>query len=319
MSDRIPTDDNQAGASDIVRAHWSTSLFPPAAHPYLTLARIDRPIGTWLLLLPGWWALALALPATTTGPELIGYFLLFGVGAIVMRGAGCVVNDIADRKFDAAVARTANRPIASGRISILSALIFMAGLSSVGLIILLQFNAVAIAVGVASFALIVPYPFMKRITYWPQAFLGLTFNWGALLGWAAASGTIEFAALVLYAAGFFWTLAYDTIYAHQDKEDDALVGVKSTALMLGDRSRVWIVWFFAATVILLVAVGLVSFATPSAAWPYWAALAGAVAHAVWQVMKVDFANPASCLRMFKANRDFGLILLIGMLMSRWTV
>ena len=295
-------------ASDIVATHWTARLLPRAALPYGALMRLDRPIGTWLLLLPGWWALALA---ADNWPN-VWYFLLFGIGAVVMRGAGCVVNDLADRKFDAAVARTATRPIASGAVSVPRAFVFLTALSCVGLAILLQFNNFAVAVGAASLLLIATYPFMKRVTYWPQAFLGLTFNWGALLGWAAMTGAIDATALALYAAGFFWTLGYDTIYAHQDKEDDALVGVKSTALLLGSRSRPWIALFYIVTVALLALTGWLA----AAGWPYWVGLALAAAHLAQQTIRVDFAAPKNCLHHFKANRDFGLILLAGIIAAR---
>ena len=290
-------------ASDIPRGNWIDRLTPQPVHPYLRLARIDRPIGTWLLLLPGWWALALAPPnGGWPDPWL---FVLFGVGAILMRGGGCVINDLFDRDFDARVARTADRPIASGAISIPRALLFLAVLFGISLLILLQFNLFAVAVGVASLLLVVPYPLMKRITWWPQAWLGLTFNWGALLGWAAVRGDIAAPALILYAAGFFWTLGYDTIYAHQDKEDDALVGIKSTARLFGDRSRPWIGAFFAVCLALLALTGGVV----GLSWPFYGGLAMAAVHAIWQTASADFDDPKNCLFRFKANRDFGLIVL----------
>ncbi len=297
------SDSQHHNASDIPRGNWIDRLIPRPAHPYLRLARLDRPIGTWLLLLPGWWALALAPPSGGWPDPWL--FALFGVGAILMRGGGCVINDLFDRDFDARVARTADRPIASGAISVPRALLFLAVLFGASLLILLQFNPFAIAVGVASLVLVVPYPLMKRITWWPQAWLGLTFNWGALLGWAAVRGDITAPALVLYAAGFFWTLGYDTIYAHQDKEDDALVGIKSTALLLGDRSRPWIAGFFAACIALLAVTGWLV----GLSWPFYAGLGLVAAHAVWQTATADFNGPKNCLARFKSNRDFGLIVL----------
>ena len=308
------------GASDIVRGTWLERVAPAAAWPYLRLARLDRPIGTWLVLLPGWWSIALAAPGPDglgpdglgpdglgpdgpgTGPD-IALIALFAVGAVVMRGAGCVVNDIADRDYDARVARTADRPLASGAVSVPRALAFLAVLLIAGLAILLQFNAVAIAVGAASLVLVFPYPLMKRITFWPQAWLGLTFNWGALLGWAAVRGTVEAPALVLYAAGFFWTLGYDTIYAHQDKDDDARIGVKSTALLFGAASRAWIAGFYAAAAALLAAAGWLA----ALAWPFYLGLAVAAAHLAWQARGVRFDDPKDCLAKFRANRNFGLI------------
>ena len=297
------SDSQHHNASDIPRGNWIDRLAPQRVHPYLRLARLDRPIGTWLLLLPGWWALALAPPnGGWPDPWL---FALFGIGAILMRGGGCVINDLFDRDFDARVARTADRPIASGAVSVPRALLFLAALFGVSLLILLQFNPVAIAVGVASLLLVVPYPFMKRITWWPQAWLGLTFNWGALLGWAAVRGDIGAPALVLYATGFFWTLGYDTIYAHQDKEDDALVGIKSTARLFGDRSRTWIGGFFAACLALLAITGWLA----GLGWPFYGGLGLAAAHFVWQTASVDFDDPKNCLTRFKSNRDFGLVVL----------
>ena len=209
------------------------------------------------------------------------------------------------------MARTADRPIASGAISVPRALLFLAALFGVSLLILLQFNPVAIAVGAASLLLIVPYPLMKRITWWPQAWLGLTFNWGALLGWAAVRGDIAAPALVLYAAGFFWTLGYDTIYAHQDKEDDALVGIKSTARLFGDRSRPWIGSFFAVCLALLALTGWLA----GLSWPFYAGLALAAVHAVRQTVSVNFDDPRNCLARFRSNRDFGLIVLAAITTS----
>ncbi len=296
------TDSQHHNASDIPRGNWVDRLTPRATHPYLRLARFDRPIGTWLLLLPGWWALALAPDGGWPDPWL---FALFGIGAILMRGGGCVINDLFDRDFDARVARTADRPIASGAISVPRALVFLAALFGVSLLILLQFNLFAIVVGALSLVLVVPYPLMKRITWWPQAWLGLTFNWGALLGWAAVRGDIAAPALILYVSGFFWTLAYDTIYAHQDKEDDALVGIKSTARLLGDNSRPWIAGFFAICLILLALAGW----RVGLAWPFYAGLGLATIHAIWQTVSADFGNPKNCLARFKSNRDLGLIVL----------
>ncbi len=300
--------DTTHGASDIVHGDWVEQAMPSALQPYFRLARIDRPIGTWLLLLPGWWAIALAAPGWPS-PWLLG---LFGIGAVVMRAAGCVVNDLADRKFDAMVARTASRPIASGAVSVPAALVFLAALLAVGLAILLQFNTFAILIGALSLALIFPYPLMKRITHWPQAFLGLTFNWGALLGWAAVTGRLDPPAIALYAAGFFWTLGYDTIYAHQDKQDDALIGVKSTALLFAANSRPWIALFLTITVLLLGLAGWLA----QLAWPYYVGLALAAGHLAWQTAAVDFDDPRDCRKKFNSNRDFGLILLAGIIASQ---
>jgi 4-hydroxybenzoate polyprenyltransferase len=297
-------------ASDIPRDSWLDRLVPAGARPYARLMRLDRPIGTWLLLLPGWWALAMAGP-DGAWPN-VWWIVLFGIGAVLMRGAGCVINDLFDRDFDRRVARTADRPLASGAMGVRAALAFLLALLIVSLAILIQFNLFAIAVGVLSLALVVPYPLMKRITWWPQAWLGLTFNWGALLGWAVVRGDLEPAAFALYAAGFFWTLGYDTIYAHQDKEDDALVGVKSTARLLGDRSRPWIAGFYVVTVALLALTGWLA----ALAWPWWAGLALAAAHLAWQTARIDFDDPKDCLAKFRANRDFGLILFAAAIAAR---
>ena len=296
--------------TDIRRGDWVDRLVPAALRPYCRLARLDRPIGTWLLLFPGWWSIALAAPAGG-GPSL-RLLILFAIGALVMRGAGCTINDMADREFDRKVVRTAGRPIASGAISMPRAFAFLALQLAIGLVILLQLSPLAIALGVASLALIVTYPFMKRVTYWPQAFLGLTFNWGALMGYAAARDRLDSAPLLLYAAGIAWTLVYDTIYAHQDKEDDALIGVRSTALKFGAATRRWLVPFAVATTLLLAAMipaaGLGFFA--------WLALVGVAGHLTWQIATVDFDNPADCLAKFRSNRWLGWILLIGIILGR---
>ncbi len=285
---------------------WVDRYPPRPARPYLKLARVEKPIGTWLLLWPCWWSLALAAAETWPDPRL---FALFGVGSLVMRGAGCTVNDIADRDVDARVARTAMRPLPSGDLSVPRALVFLAALLAVGLLILVQLNAAAIWLGVASLPLIAAYPFMKRVTWWPQAWLGLTFNWGALMGWTAVTGALGWPAAALYASGIAWTLGYDTIYAHQDKEDDALVGMKSSALRLGARTRPWLFAFYA------VAVGLFGLAGALAglAWPFYLGLAAAAAQLCWQAAAVDIDSPADCLAKFKSNKWLGLIVFAAVL------
>jgi 4-hydroxybenzoate polyprenyltransferase len=281
-------------------------LFPGVAHPYLYLMRLDRPIGTWLLLLPGWWAIALARPAWGQGIWLAA---LFALGAVVMRGAGCVVNDLWDRDFDRRVTRTATRPLACGAISPQRALLFTVGLCLIGLAVLTQMNGPAIWVGVASLPLIVIYPLMKRVTWWPQAFLGLTFNWGALVGCAAVTGTITPQTFWLYIAGFFWTLGYDTIYAHQDKIDDAAIGVKSTALRLGDRSFVWIMIWYSLTVMCLAVAGWAAHLEGG----FWILLIAPALHLTWQVRRLRVDDPALCLSLFRSNRDAGLLVLLAIL------
>lgn len=299
------TQAERGGASDIRHDSWVLRLAPVALRPYARLMRLDRPIGTWLLLLPCWWGLALAGSAAWPG---LWYGALFAAGAVVMRGAGCVVNDILDRDLDGRVARTADRPIPAGEVTVRGALVFLVALVTLGLAILLQFNWATVVLGAASLVLVFTYPLMKRITYWPQIFLGLAFNWGALMGWSAVHGRLEWPALALYAAGITWTLVYDTIYAHQDKEDDALVGVKSTALLFAGQSRRWIAVFAALTMVgLWLAVWLAG-----SAWPAVFALVAAAAHLVWQVARVRFDVPKSCLSMFRANRDFGLLVLAAL-------
>lgn len=292
-----------ATASDIPRESWITRYLPRGAQPYARLMRADRPIGTWLLLFPCWWGLALASP----GLPPASYLLLFAVGAFVMRGAGCTYNDIVDRDFDGRVARTADRPIPSGAVTLRGAIAFLLAQLLAGLAILLAFDATTIALGVASLVLVFTYPLMKRVTWWPQFFLGLTFNWGVLMGWTAVAGALGAPALLLYAGGIAWTLGYDTIYAHQDKEDDALVGVKSSARRLGDRTRPALFAFYAAAAALFGAAGHAA----GLSWPFWVALAAAGAQMAWQAWRVDTDQPADCLAKFRSNRLVGWILLAG--------
>lgn len=275
----------------------------PTLLAYVQLMRLDRPIGTWLLLLPGWWAIALAAP---TRWDL---YILFGLGAIIMRGAGCIINDLWDRDLDKAVERTAVRPLASGRASVREAFGLLAVLLLMGLLILLPMGRAAIITGFASMAFVIAYPFMKRITWWPQMFLGFTFNFGALIGWAAATGHMGWPAVLLYAGGIFWTLGYDTIYAHMDKTDDALIGIKSTARLFADNSKVWISAFYAMAILLwgcaLMAAGAPHYALLGLALP--------AAHFVWQMARWDMASNDSSLKMFRANRDAGLLMLLVIL------
>ena len=300
------------GRSDIRKDHWLLRLAPAGARPYLELARLDRPIGTWLLLLPGWWALALAPLAEPTAsspwPDW-RLLLLFALGALVMRGAGCTYNDIVDRDFDARVARTAGRPLPSGRVSLRQALLFLAAQLLVGLAILLLLHPYAIALGAASLALVFSYPFMKRVTWWPQAWLGLTFNWGALLGWAAATGGLGWPALALYLGGLAWTLVYDTIYAHQDREDDALIGVKSTALRFGRATRPIVTGFALLTLAGWGTAGWLA----AVAWPYWLGLGAAALSLAWQIATLDIDDPAGCKKRFQSNKWTGLLLFAGIL------
>lgn len=287
--------------TDIKREGWIKKLLPPVLRPYAALARLDRPIGIWLLLLPGWWAIALATnKPTRMDGEAWEFFVLFGIGAVVMRAAGCVVNDLWDRDLDKKVGRTSLRPLASGEVTVKQATIFLAALLIVGFVILLQFNALTILLGVLSLPLIAIYPLMKRFTWWPQLFLGVVFNFGALMGWAAVTGSLDTPALLLYAGGIFWTLGYDTIYAHQDKEDDALAGIKSTALLFGEKSRSYVATFFCIAYVLLFAASHSFFLIPAAL------------HLTWQLYAWKPDDAASSLRVFKSNRDFGILVLLGL-------
>jgi 4-hydroxybenzoate polyprenyltransferase len=296
--------------SDIDSGDLTERYAPAAWRPYIRLARLDRPIGTWLLLFPGWWAVAM-----TTAP---GHWpdwrlmALFAVGAVVMRGAGCTLNDMIDREFDARVARTRARPIASGAVSLTQAAAFLALQLAVGAAILLSLSPLAILLGLLVLALIATYPLMKRVTYWPQFFLGLNFNWGALLGWAAATGNLSPPAFLLYVGGIAWTLGYDTIYAHQDKEDDALIGVKSSALALGARTRPFLVLAYTTAAVVWLAAGW----TAHAAWPFYLGLAMAAAQLLWQAASVDIDRPADCLAKFKSNRWAAWLILLGIIVGR---
>jgi 4-hydroxybenzoate polyprenyltransferase len=291
--------------------NWVDRLAPSALRPYLRLARADRPIGSWLLLLPCWWSSALAAVAAGAKAPNPWHLALFAVGTVAMRGAGCTWNDIVDRDIDARVERTRLRPLPSGQVSLPAAVIFLMLQALVGLAVLLQFNRFAIATGIASLAIVAIYPFMKRITWWPQVVLGLAFSWGALMGWAAALGRLDWQPIVLYAGSIAWVIAYDTIYAHQDREDDALLGLKSTALLFAERTKPMLAVFFAAAVVL---IGIAGFGV-AAGVVFWLGLAAFAAHLAWQVARLDIADPALCLRLFKSNRGAGLILFAGLVLA----
>ncbi len=310
MSSAPNNQSTQASPVDIKAGDWIDRHVPAPLRPYCRLARLDRPIGTWLLLFPCWWSIALAAaPGAWPDPRLL---ILFGIGALVMRGAGCTINDMIDRDIDAKVARTATRPLASGQLSLAQAWRFLALQLGLGLVILLQLSWTAIGLGVASLALVGVYPLMKRVTWWPQAFLGLTFNWGALMGWAAMRDELAWPAVLLYAAGFFWTLSYDTVYAHQDKSDDALIGVKSTALRLGAATKKWLLVFDLAMLALLAA----ALAAAGIGWVAYGALVAVAAHLAWQAASVNLDNAADCLAKFRSNRWIGWLLLAGIVLGR---
>jgi len=289
--------------SDIHQGDWVDRWLPRWAEPYARLARWDRPIGTWLLLFPGWWGIALAGPRWPD-PLLL---LLFAVGAVAMRGAGCTLNDIADREYDGKVARTRFRPLPSGRVSVPQAILFMLAQLAIGAAVLFSLNRTCWLLGIGVLGLIGTYPFMKRITYWPQLFLGLNFNWGTLLGWTAVTGTVGWPPLLLYASGIFWTLGYDTIYAHQDKEDDARIGVKSSALALGENTRAFLFIAYGAAAVLWALAGV------TAGLGFWfrLGLALATVQLFWQAARVDIHNPRDCLDKFRSNRLVGWLLFAG--------
>ena len=294
---------------DAVAGHWSLRLLPRPARPYGRLMRLERPIGWWLLLLPCWWSALLAAGADTPPLTLAATLILFLIGAVAMRGAGCVYNDIVDRDIDAKVARTRLRPIPAGEVSVRGALVFMLVLALVGLGVLVQFNGFAILTGLASLGVIAAYPFMKRITHWPQAVLGLAFSWGALMGFAVLRADLPPAAFALYAGTILWVIAYDTIYAHQDREDDAIVGVKSTALLFGACTRPILAGFYGAALILFAG----AFVLEEVGTAAWIGLCFAAGQLYWQVTTLDIDDGENCLRRFKSNRGFGLILCAGLL------
>jgi 4-hydroxybenzoate polyprenyltransferase len=289
--------------------NWVDTLAPAWSRPYLRLARLDRPIGSWLLLMPCWWSCALAAIAAGNATPRLTHLALFFLGAFAMRGAGCTWNDIVDRDLDRSVERTRSRPIPSGQVSVAQAVAFLVLQSLIGLAVLLSFNVFTVGLGVASLAIVAVYPFMKRITYWPQIVLGLAFSWGALMGWAAAFGRLDPPALLLYAGSIAWVIGYDTIYAHQDREDDALIGIKSTALLFGERTKPMLAAFYTLAAVLIGAAGLAAGAGPVFAL----GLLAFAAHLAWQIVRLDIADPDLCLRLFKSDRDAGLILFAGLL------
>ena len=290
--------------TDISTGGWVGRL-PAAMVPYALLARLDRPIGGWLLFMPGLWSILLAGGSAW----LVALFL---VGSFVMRGAGCVVNDMWDRDMDRKVTRTAGRPLASGALRMRQAAVFLAGLLGIGLIILLQLNGLAQALGVGSLVLVVTYPLAKRVTWWPQLMLGFTFGWGAPMGYAAVTGRVDGTALALYAAAILWILGYDTIYAHQDREDDALVGVRSTARLFATNTRPFLMACYTATILLLAVAGALAGLSP---WFYLSLLlpAGLL---TWQIIRIDIDNPGLCLRLFRLNREAGLAIGLAILLGR---
>ena len=301
--------------ADRVQGSWVDTKAPEDFRPYLRLSRADRPIGTWLLLLPCWWGAllgALAAP-DTRGWLTVWIILACAMGAFLMRGAGCTWNDISDRDIDPLVERTRNRPLASGQVTVREALIWMAIQVFASFLLLLTFNGAALVLGVLALLPVAVYPFAKRFTWWPQVFLGLAFNWGALLAWTAQTGSLGVPAVILYVAGISWTLFYDTIYAHQDREDDALIGVKSTARLFGDNSENWLRGFLVASVVLMslaIIYALTPLADPLTLSLSLAAAWGFGAHLNWQLGRLNINDSDNCLRMFRSNRDAGLIVVL---------
>ncbi|MEM9350532.1 MAG: 4-hydroxybenzoate octaprenyltransferase [Pseudomonadota bacterium] len=295
--------------ADAVRGNWVDTLAPEWSRPYLRLSRADRPIGTWLLFIPCVWGCLLA--ANATGFRLWDLWIIAGcaAGAFLMRGAGCTWNDITDRDFDAQVARTRSRPIPSGQVTVRGAVIWMIIQSLLAFAILLTYSDMTVIVGIASLVFVCIYPFAKRITWWPQVFLGLAFNWGALLAWTAHTGSLGWPAFGLYLAGIAWTLFYDTIYAHQDTEDDALIGVKSTARLFGEDTPRWLRIFLVA-IVTLMGMSIISALIDASPLALLIALAGPWAmgwHLTCQLRKLDMDDPERCLMLFRSNRDAGLL------------
>ncbi len=291
--------------------NWVDTHAPLWSRPYLRLARLDRPIGSWLLLLPCWWSSAIASALAHDVGRLPITVVLFFVGAFAMRGAGCTWNDITDRDLDARVERTRSRPIPAGQVSVRQAFAFLVAQALIGLAVLLQFNRFAVAAGIASLAVVAVYPFMKRITWWPQVVLGLAFSWGALMGFAVLLGRIGLPGLVLYAGSIAWVIGYDTIYAHQDTEDDALIGIKSTARLFGAKTHRALVVFYSLAVMLIGAAMWLS----GVGLPGWIALVAFAIHLGWQIARLDIGDPALCLRLFWSNRDAGLLLFAGLVVD----
>jgi 4-hydroxybenzoate polyprenyltransferase len=299
-----------AGRVADATGNWVDGRAPPFARPYLRLARLDRPIGSWLLLMPCWWSVGLTGMRVEQFPSL-WHIVLFFIGAFAMRGAGCTWNDLVDRNLDGLVERTRSRPIPSGQVTVAQATAFMVAQALIGFLVLIQFNRFTVFTGLASLLVVAIYPFMKRITYWPQIVLGLAFSYGALMGWPAAFGQLDWPAIVLYAGSISWVIGYDTIYAHQDREDDLLIGIKSTALLFGENTRPMLAGFYSGAVVLIGIAGLMA----GGRLIFVLGLIAFAAHLAWQVVRLDINDSAHCLKLFKSNRDAGLILFGAMLLE----
>ena len=314
--ENIQSKEAQGRVADAPSGHWVYRVLPRRAWPYAQLARWDRPIGWQLLLWPCWWSTALGAvafarpedPLLTLLPNPL-FLLLFLIGAIAMRGAGCTYNDLVDEKIDAEVERTRSRPLPSGQVSRKQAWTFLVAQALVGLVVLLQFNDFAILLGLASLVIVAAYPFMKRITDWPQFVLGLAFSWGALMGWAAEFADLDTAPALLYIGSIMWVIGYDTIYAHQDKEDDALVGVRSTARLFGENTKMWLVGLYGGALICFAA----AFAAAEVPMPALAGLVAAGAHMARQIRVLDIDDPDQCLKLFKSNATVGWLIFLGLI------
>jgi len=311
------TGDINGRVADAPSGNWVYRVLPPVLWPYAQLARWDRPIGWQLLMWPCFWSVALAANASlsighgSTGFMVISHLVLYFIGAVAMRGAGCTYNDLVDHEIDMSVARTRSRPLPSGRVTRRQAKVFIALQALVGLLVLLQFNWFAVILGVLSLAIVALYPFAKRFTDWPQFFLGLAFSWGALMGWAGIFGSLSLAPIILYVAAILWTIGYDTIYAHQDKEDDELIGVRSTARLFGDKTRLWLVGLYGAALLLM----LIAFALAGAGWLSYVGLIVAGGMFAYQIAVFDINDGEQCLALFKSNNRVGLIIFAGLFLS----
>jgi 4-hydroxybenzoate polyprenyltransferase len=307
-----PTSQSKIGAVADAGAKNIIDRYAPAALlPYLRLARLDRPIGFWLLAMPCFWSVALASRGTGVAYPDPWLLLLFALGALVMRGAGCTYNDIVDREIDASVARTRSRPLPSGEVTLTQAALFMGALALIGLAVLLSFNGFTILLGLAVLPIVALYPFVKRVSFWPQLVLGLAFNWGALMGFAAVEGRLGWPALILYAGAIAWTIGYDTIYAHQDREDDGLIGLKSTALKFGRSTRAWLVLFYSIAWAAITTAGVAAGAETA----FLLGMVVAGAQLVWQMATLDIDDAENCLERFRSNRQFGLIVLVAIVLD----
>lgn len=320
MTPNTDLPDPTGQVSDAYFGNWVDHRAPAWSRPYLRLSRADRPIGTWLLLIPCWWSLLLATASTGRFGWYDAWIMLAcTIGSFLMRGAGCTWNDITDRDIDAKVERTKSRPIPSGQVTVKQAMVWMGAQALISFGVLLTFNWATILLGIAALLPVAIYPFAKRFTWWPQAFLGIAFNWGALVGWVAHTGSLNPAPIALYAAGIAWTLFYDTIYAYQDTEDDALIGVKSTARLFGENSRKWLMIFLMVTVALAALAVILALTSTVNPLTLVIALGGTWFmgwHLAWQLHKLDTDNPETCMKLFRSNRDAGLLFVLFLATSQ---